>query len=78
MNKPETPTEATQMTIHQREVLDWFYQNHIGATLFEGKWMWPTDIRNDKNLADRFWQEIDREARVTFNAARLQQLITET
>jgi hypothetical protein len=53
------------MTNYQRDALDWFSQNTIGATQFEGRWVWSEDIRRDADLANRFWQKIDRECRVT-------------
>lgn len=54
----------TNLTDKQRNALAWFEQNHIGAILFENRWLCPTDIRTDEALADRFWQKIDRAARV--------------
>jgi hypothetical protein len=30
----------------------------------KGAWIWPEDIRRDADLADRFWEKIDRETRI--------------
>ena len=53
-----------EMTNHQRDCLDWFEQNRLNTTRFDGRWIWREDIRRDTELADRFWQKIDRETRV--------------
>lgn len=52
------------MTQKQRDVLDWFYANRIGATPFQGDWVWPQDIRDNPELAERLWQKIDLESRI--------------
>jgi len=47
------------MTATQKQVLRFWNDQRIGAVPFEGKWIWPHDIRKDADLADRYWATIE-------------------
>jgi hypothetical protein len=43
------------MTDEQNQALRWFSESGIGATIFEGRWVWPETIRRDPDLAQRIF-----------------------